>query len=813
MKKRNLFARGVKLLTVIVLYICLVPIISLAAPLKNVPQTLKQPDGTILKCFASGDEFYNWLHDENGYTIMKNTKGYYVYAIEENGLLKASDFIAGKDIPATKGLKPNARHSKEYIKKKREQYKVNRPGITLDNEKSSVHIQPLKAVATLNNIVVYIKFAGETPTAEPISIWESLFNNTTIPSLSTYYLEASYNQFTINSTFYPTPSSGNVVWYTDSNNRNYYKEYNATTNPIGYDPDIESSNYTDTKGKTYREHNLLKNAINSVASSIPSTLNIDSNNDGYVDCISFIITGYPEGWNDLIWPHRWSLWSITPDVTINSKIVSDYTFQMQYKNNTLARASLGVFAHEMFHIVGAPDLYHYDENSTISPVGPWDIMENTGNTPQHMMAYMKYMYGNWITSIPEISSTGTYTLSPLSSSSTQNCYRIPSPNTYKEFFMVEYRKKELYDLSAIPGDGLIVYRINTRLEGEGNADGPPNEVYVFRPGGTLTSNGTVNNAFFSQASGRTSINDSSDPYTFLSDGPYGGISIANIGAAGATIPFDVNINYTPAVVLRNDRGGLWTGIGNSTASTFTIASRYTAADVSTLVGRYLRKVEFYISSTTGTSIGVKVWKGGSYGNAGTLIYNKDISSQVQFKDWTTHTLDQPIQIEANNEYWIGYTISLGAKVYGLGVDRGPLKSGKGAWILNAGTWVQLKDLASSLDFNFMIRGVVYQNSTAINSDELNENINLSQNYPNPFNASTTFRFKINKPGHVRISVYNSIGQLVDIAADNDYESENNEVNYNGSKLSNGIYFYTLSYKEKGSIAAPFITTRKMSIIR
>ncbi|MCK5572062.1 MAG: hypothetical protein KAJ12_04850, partial [Bacteroidetes bacterium] len=41
-----------------------------AAPLSFVPQKLIQPDGSVLHCFASGDEFYNWLHDKDGFTIM-----------------------------------------------------------------------------------------------------------------------------------------------------------------------------------------------------------------------------------------------------------------------------------------------------------------------------------------------------------------------------------------------------------------------------------------------------------------------------------------------------------------------------------------------------------------------------------------------------------------------------------------------------------------------------------------------------------------------------------------------------------------------
>lgn len=48
-----------------------------AAPLKNVRQTLKQPDGTIINCYASGDEFYHWLHDKEGFTITFNNETKY----------------------------------------------------------------------------------------------------------------------------------------------------------------------------------------------------------------------------------------------------------------------------------------------------------------------------------------------------------------------------------------------------------------------------------------------------------------------------------------------------------------------------------------------------------------------------------------------------------------------------------------------------------------------------------------------------------------------------------------------------------------
>lgn len=813
MRNNYLFERGIRILAIFLFLVCLIPLYSQAAPLKNIPQTVKQPDGTILNCFASGDEFYSWLHDANGYTIIQNPKtGYYVYAIEENGVLVSSSYIAGKDNPVSKGLKPYASYSNEYIQKKRQDYKLEVPGYSLNRAKGEKQRAPINTTTVLNNIVVFIKFADDTQT-DTISFWDPLYNNTVAPSLSTYYLEASYNQFTIKSTFYPTPSGNNVVWYTDTKTRNYYKKYNSLTNPIGYNPDIASSNATDTTGKTYREHALLKRAITSISSQIPVGLNIDSNNDGYVDCISFIVAGFPDGWNELIWPHRWGLWSASPLLTINSKKVYDYTFQMQllYANGT--RMNLGTVAHEMFHIVGAPDLYHYATNSTIDPVGPWDLMENTGSIPQHMLAYMKYTYGGWISNIPEITTNGTYTLNPLSSSATQNCYRIPALGSYTEYFMVEYRNKTLYDATKLPGEGLVVYRINSKIEG--NSDGPPDEVYVYRPGGTTLLNGTINTGFFNLASGRTTITDLTNPSSFLTDGTVGGLKITNIGAAGSTISFNVAIDFTPLVVIKNDKGP-YSAIGDDLIP-FSVASRFVSSDLTSYVGRHITKVDYYIRKGGGNDVTIKVWEGGSFGNPGTLVYSKNVSTELAYDSWSSHALSKSVQIKANTEYWIGYSIKpvavsgvTPAGGYPAGVDKGPIVAGKGGWISEGGAWSQLSDY--NMSYNFLVRGVISPTGVGVSTQEIS-NINIDQNYPNPFSSSTTFRFKTNKPGHVTINIYNSIGQLMDIAVDKDYDGENHEVNYNGSKLNSGIYYYTLVYKEKGTSAAPITQTRKMSIIR
>ncbi|MCS4479623.1 hypothetical protein JQ035_01650 [Clostridium botulinum] len=45
-----------------------------AAPIKDAEIKLTQPDGQVIQCYASGDEFYNYFHDSDGRAILKDEK-------------------------------------------------------------------------------------------------------------------------------------------------------------------------------------------------------------------------------------------------------------------------------------------------------------------------------------------------------------------------------------------------------------------------------------------------------------------------------------------------------------------------------------------------------------------------------------------------------------------------------------------------------------------------------------------------------------------------------------------------------------------
>ena len=59
---------------------------------------------------------------------------------------------------------------------------------------------------------------------------------------------------------------------------------------------------------------------------VPDDLDVDANDDGYVDNVTFLVNGSPDGWAELLWPHRWSLYLY--DAYINGALVDGYNVNL-----------------------------------------------------------------------------------------------------------------------------------------------------------------------------------------------------------------------------------------------------------------------------------------------------------------------------------------------------------------------------------------------------------------------------------------------------------------------------------------------------
>jgi hypothetical protein len=152
---------------------------------------------------------------------------------------------------------------------------------------------------------------------------------------------------------------------------------------------------------------------------------------------------------------------------------------------------------------------------------------------------MKWKYGSWVDDIPIIEQNQEVTLASNWDAGDQ-AVRVRVAESDNEYFIIEYRRKQgLFD-SQLPMSGLLVYRINPQMEGGGNMNGPPDEVYVFRPGGTDTENGMLKQAPL-RPDRRNLMNEMTDPFPALGDGTPVTLRIYDIGEMGDTITFKVSL--------------------------------------------------------------------------------------------------------------------------------------------------------------------------------------------------------------------------------------------------------------------------------
>lgn len=87
-----------------------------------------------------------------------------------------------------------------------------------------------------------------------------------------------------------------------------------------------------------------------------------------------------------------------------------------------------------------------------------------------------------------------------------------------------------------------------------------------------------------------------------------------------------------------------------------------------------------------------------------------------------------------------------------------------------------------------------------------ESFELDQNYPNPFNPLTSIRFNLPMDSNVKLTVFNVLGQEVAELINENITAGYHSVNFDGSSLNSGIYFYQLETNN-------FTQIRKMMLVK
>ncbi len=139
-----------------------------------------------------------------------------------------------------------------------------------------------------------------------------------------------------------------------------------------------------------------------------------------------------------------------------------------------------------------------------------------------------------------------------------------------------------------------------------------------------------------------------------------------------------------------------------------------------------------------------------------------------------------------------------------------------------GMWRSATDASTSLFRGFAVRRLpsAILDSSTIYVDDIQVNgkvtgvhaaagipasFRLLQNYPNPFNPTTTITYQLARNSHVLLRIYDSLGRRVSTLVNRDQSAGTYTVDFNGSRLSSGLYFYRIN-------AGSFTATKKMVMI-
>ena len=119
--------------------------------------------------------------------------------------------------------------------------------------------------------------------------------------------------------------------------------------------------------------------------------------------------------------------------------------------------------------------------------------------------------------------------------------------------------------------------------------------------------------------------------------------------------------------------------------------------------------------------------------------------------------------------------------------------------------VKVKDLdTTALD---SIQYEIVDSTTGVlTAEKLPTEFVLRQNYPNPFNPSTIISFDLPKGEFVKLKIFDILGREVSVLIDAFKDAGRHNVEFNASKLTSGIYFYSIETKSLSK-------TRKMLLMK
>ena len=350
-----------------------------------------------------------------------------------------------------------------------------------------------------------------------------------------FYREISYNTFSIIAVDLPSA----LGWRTAPSNYSYY-----VNNNYGF------GSYPQNAQK------LVEDIVDQIDPLVDFS-DYDNDSNGYVDGLVVVHSGTGaelSGSTSDIWSHKWGIIPRQKD----GVFISSYTIHPELWS-AAGDITIGVYAHELGHVFGLPDLYDLDNSSR--GIGRWSLMANGswngsfGSSPAHPDAWCRNKLGFCTPTVVNDQMTAA---NVPAIEDTPLVYRLwPDGGGTSEYFLLENRQKTGYD-AFLPAAGILVWHIDETQTSNSNEWYPGHTssghywVALEQADGLWnleqnTSYGDTGDPF-PGSSGKTTFSAASTPSSDEYSGTATYVTVTNISASGPTMACDFQVGLGTGIV-------------------------------------------------------------------------------------------------------------------------------------------------------------------------------------------------------------------------------------------------------------------------
>ncbi len=398
-----------------------------AHPMNGEKFQFKQPDGTRVAVKVFGDEYYQRVESEDGYTLIRNKKGNICYAkLDSSGRLEATNRVykgtdlsedEAKSIGIKKGLYEDKSIVLKQVKDKRSEIQLNAP---LEEDVLAASPTPLPSGVPVITTATPSKISGlavlvdfpDVKSAIATDVIEQLFNKAGAGSVYDHF----YN------------ISGQKLEFTNKLIGFYTAKYEKSH----YDSGTGYAGSTELMKEVCAWLNTNKNF---------TTEGLSLNADKSIMALTLLYAGTPDaGWANGLWPHSGGFsYTFSNGIRINSH---QFT-------NIGTKPQTSTINHECEHmILKWPDYYDYDGDSKV--IGKFDNFAN----PYSRCVISKFYNINWLNGLPD----GSVVTVPAG---TRDVLGYINTTNNNEMFLIENIRKK-GDWATFPGEGLVIWHIDKK---------------------------------------------------------------------------------------------------------------------------------------------------------------------------------------------------------------------------------------------------------------------------------------------------------------------------------------------------------------